>query len=73
MSKAYLVIGQYKKTLKPVAVFAKQADAETSANSHKTEENDYWVEEINYYDQFYLMAIAHLCHYYGSGYKGWTV
>lgn len=49
MSKAYLVIGQNGKTLNPVAVFAKEGDAEISANAHKTDENDYWVEEINYY------------------------
>lgn len=47
--KAYLVIGQKDKTVHPVAVFAKEGDAELSAKSHRTEENDYWVEEINYY------------------------
>lgn len=50
MSKVYLVIGQKGNMGEPLAVFAKQADAELSANSHKTEENDYWVEEINYYE-----------------------
>lgn len=48
--KAYLVIGQDGKLVKPIAVFAKEGDAQISANSHKTEDNDYWVEEINYYE-----------------------
>lgn len=49
--KAYLVIGQEGKLVKPVAVFAKEGDAQISADSHKTAENDYWVEEINYYGE----------------------
>lgn len=50
MSKVYLVVGQKDKLLDLVAVFAKEGDAEISAKSHKTEESDYWVEEINYYE-----------------------
>lgn len=49
MSKVYLVIGQENNVIQPLAVFAKEGEAQISADSHKTEENDYWVEEINYY------------------------
>lgn len=50
MTKAYLVIGQKNEAIDPVAIFAKEGDAELSARSHTTGENEYWVEEINYYE-----------------------
>lgn len=48
--KVYLVIGQDGRTLEPVAVFANKKDAQMCADNHKTDENDYWVEELNYHE-----------------------
>ena len=50
MRKAYIVIAQASKGLKNVAVFGNKNDAELCASYRRTDENDCWVEEINYHE-----------------------
>lgn len=49
MTKIYIVMRQDMDTVSPIAAFETEAEAYSSAESHKTSTQNTWVEEINYY------------------------